>query len=86
MQQYRYPNFSDVFCLNCNFVFDAAVKQFVSESFHKYGVSAVTMAAHKIKKKTNRHCSRFIKLAVVLQRGKGWQGPTLRLNVWTTQL
>ena len=48
MQQYRYYNFSDVFCLNCNFVIDAAVKQFVSGSFLKYGVSAVTMAAHKL--------------------------------------
>ena len=48
MQQYRYSNFSDVFCLNCNFVIDAAVKQLVSGSFLKYEVSAVTMAAHKI--------------------------------------
>ena len=51
MQQYRYSNFSDVFCLNCNFVIDAAVKQLVSGSFLKFGESAVTMAAHKIKKK-----------------------------------
>ena len=48
MQQYRYSNFSDVFCLNCNFVIDAAVKPLVSGSFLKYGVSAVIMAAHKI--------------------------------------
>ena len=48
MQQYRYSNFSDVFCLNCNFVIDAAVKQLVSGSSLKYEVSAVTMAAHKI--------------------------------------
>ena len=48
MQQYRYSNFSDVFCLNCNFVIDAAVKQLVSGSSFKYEVSAVTMAAHKI--------------------------------------
>ena len=48
MQQCRYSNFSDVFCLNCNFVIDAAVKQLVSGSFLKYGASAVTMVAHKI--------------------------------------
>ena len=48
MQQYRYSNFSDVFRLNYSFVIDAAVKQLVSRSFLKYGVSAVTMAAHKI--------------------------------------
>ena len=51
MQQYRYFNFSDVFRLNYIFVIDAAVKQLVSRSFLKYGVSAVTivtMAAHKI--------------------------------------
>ena len=49
MQQYRYSNFSDVFCLNCIFVIDAhaAVKQLVSRSFLIHGVSAVTMAAHK---------------------------------------
>ena len=48
MQQYRYSNFFDVFCLNCNFVIDAAVKQLVSGSFLKYEVSAVTMAAQKV--------------------------------------
>ena len=48
MQQFRYSNFSDVFCLNCNFVIDAAVKQLASGSSLKYEVSAVTMAAHKI--------------------------------------
>ena len=48
MQQYRYFNFSDVFGLNCIFVIDAAVKQLVSSSFLKYGVSAVTKAAHKL--------------------------------------
>ena len=48
MQQYRYSNFFDVFCLNCNFVIDAAVKQLVSGSSLKYKVSAVTMAAQKI--------------------------------------
>ena len=47
MQQYRYFNFFDVFCLNCIFVIDAAVKQVVSRSFFKYGLSAVTTAAHK---------------------------------------
>ena len=36
MQQYRYSNFSHVFCLNCIFVIDAAVKQLVSRSFLKY--------------------------------------------------
>ena len=37
-----------MFCLNCIFVIDAAaVKQWVSRSFLKYGVSAVAMAAHK---------------------------------------
>ena len=48
MQQYQYSNFSDVFCLNCNFVIDAAVKQLVSGSSLKYEVSAATMAAYKI--------------------------------------
>ena len=48
MQQYRYSNFFDVFCLNCNFVIDAAVKQLISGSSLKYEVSAVTMAAQKI--------------------------------------
>ena len=69
VQQYRcrYSNFSDVFCLNCIFVIDAAVKQLVSRSFFKYGVSAVTMAAHKIFFfKSNLHCTRFIKLAVAV--------------------
>ena len=48
MQQYWLSNFSDVFCLNCIFVIDAAaVKQLASRSFLKYGVSAVAMAAHK---------------------------------------
>ena len=87
MQQYRYFNFSDVFCLNYIFVIDAAVKQLVSGSSLKYEVSAVTMAAHKIlKKKSNLHCNRFIKLAVALQRRSEWRGPTPRLNAWTTQL
>ena len=36
----------DVFCLNCVFVIDTAVKQLVSRSFLKHGVSAVAMAAH----------------------------------------
>ena len=48
MQQYQYKNFSHVFCLNCIFVIDAAVKQLVSRSLLKYDVSAVTMAAHNI--------------------------------------
>ena len=48
MQQYRYFSFSDVFCLNCIFVIDAAAeKQVVSKSFLKHGVSALAMAAHK---------------------------------------
>ena len=42
------PTFLMVFCLNCNFVVDAAVKQLVSGSSLKYGVPAVTMAAQKI--------------------------------------
>ena len=46
MQQYRWSSFSDVFSLNCIFVIDAAVKQLVSRSFLKHGVSAVAMAAH----------------------------------------
>ena len=50
MQQYRYFNFSNVFCLNYIFIIDAAVKQLVSRSFLKCGASAVTMAAHKSKK------------------------------------
>ena len=48
MQQYRYSNFSDVFCLNCIFVIDAALKQLMSRSFFKCGVFAVTKTAHKI--------------------------------------
>ena len=49
MQQYRKFNFSDVFCLNCIFVIDAAddEKQLVSRSFLSYGISAVAMGAHK---------------------------------------
>ena len=46
MQQYGWSSFSDVFCLNCIFVIDAAVKQLVSRNFLKHGVSAVAMAAH----------------------------------------
>ena len=48
MQQYRYSNFSDVFCLNCSFVIDAAVRRLVSGGSLKYEESAVSMAAHKI--------------------------------------
>ena len=48
MQQYRFSNFSDVFCWNCNYIIDAAVKQLVSGSSLKYEASAATMAAHKI--------------------------------------
>ena len=44
----QYSNFSDVFCLNCIFVIHVAMKHWVSRSFLKYGVSAVTMAARKI--------------------------------------
>ena len=87
MQQYRYSNFADVFCLNCNFVIDATVKQLVNGSSRKYEVSAVTMAAHKFFFfKSNLHCNRFIKLAVALQRRSECRGPTPRLNAWTTQL
>ena len=87
MQQFQYSNFSDVFCLNCNFVIDAAVKQLVSGSSLKYEVSAVTMAAHKsFFTKSNLHCNCFTKLTLVLQRRSEWRGPTPRLNAWTTQL
>ena len=67
MQQYRYSNFSDVFCLNCNFVIDAAMKQLVgiSGSSLKYEVSAETMAAHKIFLK-DQIFTAIVKLAVVL--------------------
>ena len=47
MQQYRKSRFFDVFCLNRIFVIDAAVKQLVSKSFLKHGVSAVALATHK---------------------------------------
>ena len=60
MQQYRHSNFSDVFCLNCILVIDDAVKQLVSRSFLKYGVSAVTVAAHNLKKKIKSSLYRFI--------------------------
>ena len=47
-----------MFCLNCIFVIDAAfaaaVKQLVSRSFLKYGVSAVAMAAYKFFFKSNQ--------------------------------
>ena len=46
MQQFRYSNFSDVFCLNCNYVIDAAVKQLVNASSLKHEASAASMAAH----------------------------------------
>ena len=87
MQQYRYSNFSDVFCLNCSFVIDAAAKQLVSGSSLKYEESAVTMAAlKKIFFKSILRSNRFIKLAVVLQSRTEWRGPTPRLHAWTTQL
>ena len=89
MQQYWYSNFSDVFCLNCIFVIDAAaVKQLVNRSFLKYGVSAVALAAHKFffKMKSNLYCTRFIKLAAVLKHGSEWRGPTQRLSAWATQV
>ena len=44
MQQYRLYKFSDVFCLNCMFVIDAAVKQLISRSVLDCGVSAGIMA------------------------------------------
>ena len=78
-----------MFCLNCIFVIDAAaVKQLVSRSFFKYGVSAVAMAAHEIffKIKSNRHCTHFIKLAAVPKHGSEWRGPTPRLSAWATQV
>ena len=86
-QQYRQSSFSDVFCLNCIFVIDAAVKQLVSRSFPKRGVSAVAMAAHiSFLIKSNLHCTRFITLAVVPKRGSEWWGTTPRLSAWATQV
>ena len=52
--QYWESSFSDMFCLNCIFVFNAAVKQLVSGSFLKHAVSAVAMAAHKFFFKSNQ--------------------------------
>ena len=79
-----------MFCLNCIFVIDAAaVKQLVSRSFFKYGVSAVAiMAAHNFffLIKSNLHCTRFIKLAVVSKHGSEWRGPTPSLSAWATQV
>ena len=74
MQQYRCSNFSDVFCLNCIFVIDAAaLMHLVSRSFLKYGVSAGTMAAHKIIfKKSN---SIFTVLLVSLNQRFPTRGP-----------
>ena len=43
-----------MFCLNCIFVIDAAVKQLISRSFLKCGVSAVNMAAHNFFFKLNQ--------------------------------
>ena len=71
------------------FVVDAsAVKQLVSRSFLKYGVSAVAMAAHNFffNIKSNLHCTRFIKLPAVPQHGSEWWGPTPRLSAWATQV
>ena len=63
-----------MFCLNCIFVIDAAMKRLVSRSFLKYGVSAVIMVAQQLFfEKPNVHCTRFIKLAIVLKRGSEWQ-------------
>ena len=65
----------------------AAVKQLVSRSFLKYGVSAVAMAAQKFFLiKSNLHCTPFIKLAAVPKRGSEWRGPTPRLRAWATQV
>ena len=76
-----------MFCLNCIFVIDAAaVKQLVSRNFLKYGVSAVAMAAHKFFKKSNLHCTHFIKLAAVSKHGSEWRGPTPRLSARATQV
>ena len=90
MQQYRLSSFSDVFCLNCIFVIDAAVKQLVSRprSFLKHGVFAVAMAAHNFffLIKSNLHCTRFITLAVLPKRGSEWRGTTPRLSAWATQV
>ena len=60
-----------------------AVKQLVSRSFHKHGVSAVAMAAHKFffsKIKINLYCTRFIKLAVVPKRGSESEMETGRVD------
>ena len=88
MQQYWKSNFSDVFCLNCIFFIDAAaaVKQLVSRSFLKHGVSAVAMAAQKFFFKSNLYCTPFIKLAAVPKYGSEWRGPTPRLNAGATQV
>ena len=78
-----------MFCLNCIFVIDAAaVKQLVSRKFLEYGVSTEAMAAHKcfFLIKSNLHCTRFIKLAVVPKGGSEWRGLTPRLSVWATQV
>ena len=90
IQQYRYSNFSDMFCLNCIFVIDAAVKQLVSRSFLKYGASAVTIRllphTNFFLIKSNLHCTRIIKLAVAPKRGSEWRSPTPRLSARATQL
>ena len=87
MQQYWKSNFSDVFCLNCIFVIDAAAaKQLVNSSFLKYGVSAVAMAAHNFFFKSNLHCTPFIKLAAVPKHDSEWRGLTSRLSAWATQV
>ena len=67
------PTF-DVFCLNCIFVINAAVKQLLSRNFLNCDVSAVTTAARKIKKKKLNQI--FITLVIVPKRGNEWRGPT----------
>ena len=77
-----------MFCLNRIFVIDAAVKQLVSRSFLKHGVSAVAMAARNsfLKIKSSLYDTCFIKLAAVPKRDSEWRGPTPRFSAWATQV
>ena len=52
MQRNRYSNFSDAFCLNCNVVIDAAVKQLVS-----IGISVHSAHNFFLKIESNLHCT-----------------------------
>ena len=69
MQRYWQSNFSDVFCMNCIFVIDAAaVKQLVSRSFLKYSVSAVAMSAHNFLFKSNQIFTVLVSLNLLQYR------------------